>query len=444
MTDHAQAERPQSGRVLGLSLGGWALAVFVLALVVRLAYIFAVVGLGSPVPVWYDDGIYHRLASSLASGQGLSFYGTPSAVVSPGYPSFIGACYALFGIGPEAPRLLQSVLGALTAALLVPLVVELGLGLGAGALAGVAASGYPSAIYFTGRYFPMVVYSFCLTLAVYLLVRWGRRGGASALGSALALGAATLVRSDTLMLAPLLAASAALFRRPARQTVIAALLLLGCVGLLQGAWVVRNLRVFHKPVLTTSFAARVIWSGNNPWARGGYTIDEEIVARYDRPGAAAPTGPGMREQLQMLRQFRAERERMSEVQVDSVFAGLLKDWQTRYRGQWLANLPRKLGVFFNPWTTQGGDVLRRYRLILLASYGLLLPFAGVGFVAARRRGPGRWLVFAVLLQGLATALILFGHPRYRFAIEILFIPYGAFGLIWIAQRVGIGGRPGRA
>jgi hypothetical protein len=74
---------------------------------------------------------------------------------------------------------------------------------------------------------------------------------------------------------------------------------------------------------------------------------------------------------------------------------------------------------------------------------LVLPLAVLGFVVGRRRGPGSWVLLAVLAQALATALILFGHARFRFAPETLFIPYAAFGAIWAFQRM-TGSSPRRA
>jgi hypothetical protein len=108
---------------------------------------------------------------------------------------------------------------------------------------------------------------------------------------------------------------------------------------------------------------------------------------------------------------------------------------SRLHGEYNANLARKLVTFANPWPGQGGEVLRRYRYVILLSSGLVMPLAALGFVLARSRAPGSWVLLAVLAQALATAIIIFGHARFRYAAETLFIPYAAFGAIWAVERI---------
>src|SRR5262249_7822291 len=105
----------------------WLWGVGLFALLVRMVSLTAVLGLHSPIPHRFDDGIYHDLGRSIAAGQGMSFGGHPCAIVSPGYPAFIAASYAAFGVDPAGPRIVQAVLGAGTAVLLSLLTLELGL-----------------------------------------------------------------------------------------------------------------------------------------------------------------------------------------------------------------------------------------------------------------------------------------------------------------------------
>jgi hypothetical protein len=126
---------------------------------------------------------------------------------------------------------------------------------------------------------------------------------------------------------------------------------------------------------------------------------------------------------------------MSEVWLDSTYADLMERWRTHYPDEYRANLARKLVTFASPWPGQGGEVLRRYRYVILLSSGLVMPLAALGFVLARNRGPGGWVLLAVLAQALATAIIIFGHARFRYAAETLFIPYAAFGAIWAVERI---------
>jgi len=418
------------------SLRRWIAAIFIVALIVRLLYVVMVVRLDAPILMEYDDGGYHVLAQSIASGHGMGRFGVPTAAKSPGYPWFLGACYALFGPHPAVPRVAQAILGALTAALLVALTWELGLGLASAVIAGLIASFYPSAIYFVGRYFPMVLHTCLLIVAVRALVRWGKRGTTGDLMvSGVTLGAAALVRSDTLMLVPLLAGTTFLLRGWQRQALVAAVALVGCVAVLYSSWVIRNLLVIGTPVLTTTQASGTTWEGNNPWAQGGDILQADVLARYTDPKVIAALPPDKREQLEGLQEIRAASQQWTEVQLDSSYKALTTRWRAQHPAAYWLNHLRKIAVFASPWPGQGGQVLWRYRYVILVSSGLVMSLGTVGFIAARERGPGRWVVLSVAIQALATAIIAFAHARYRFAAEMAFIPYAAFAATWLWSRM---------
>lgn len=430
------APGPTTGASTQASLGRWIAATFIVALIVRLLYVVVVVRLDAPILMEYDDGGYHVLAQSIASGHGMARYGVPSAAKSPGYPWFLGACYALFGPNPAVPRVAQAVLGALTAALLVALTWELGLGLASAVLAGVIASFYPSAIYFVGRYFPMVLHTCLLIVAVRAMVRWGKRGTMRDLmASGVALGAAALVRSDTLILVPLLAGTTFLLRGWGRQALVAAVALAGCAAILYSSWVIRNQLVIGTPVLTTSQASGTTWEGNNPWAQGGNVLQADVLARYTDPKVIAALPPDKREQLEGLQEIRTATPRWTEVQLDSSYKALTARWRAHNPGAYWLNHLRKIAVFASPWPSQGGQVLWRYRYVILLSSGLVMSLGAVGFIAARKHGPGRWVVLSVAINALATAIIAFAHARYRFAAEMAFIPYAAFAATRLWSRI---------
>lgn len=443
-TPHPQ--RPGPGHGSPGRIGRWIAATFVVALIVRLLYLVVVVRLDAPILMEFDDGGYHNLAQSIASGDGMSRFGVPSAAKSPGYPWFLGACYALFGPNPAVPRLVQAILGALTAALLVALAWELGLGLAPAVLAGLIASFYPSAIYFVGRYFPMALHTCLLIVAVLALVRWGKRGALRDLViSGVTLAAAALVRSDSLILAPLMAGTTFLLRGWRREALVAAVVFTGCVAVLYSSWVIRNALVLGTPVLTTSQAAGTTWEGNNPWAEGGNILQAEVLARHTEPEVIAALPPDKREQLAGLQEIRAATPGWTEVQLDSSYKVLTAKWRAREPGAYWRNHLRKIAVFVSPWPGQGGPVLWRYRYVILVCSGFVIGFGTLGFILARDRGPGRWVVLAVAIQALITALIAFAHARYRFAAEMAFMPYAAFAATWLWSRLvrpPVGGRSG--
>jgi hypothetical protein len=423
----------RAGRPRGLLVG-----VFLFALLVRVAYLAGVLGVDSPVPHRYDDGIYDDLGRAIAAGHGMSFQGRPTAIVSPGYPYYIGGCYALTGPSPAGPRLVQAVLGAFTAALLAAIALELGLGMGAAALAGGAAALHPASVYFVGRYFPMVLHLALLGAALHALLRWRRGSWGWLVAGGLALGSAALVRADALLLAPALALALAWMAGGTRRAWTGAAALLALVVALQLPWLLRNQRLLGAPVLTTTFAWRTLWVGNNPWARGGYVLSDEVLERHSGLSGEAALRPVERDQLAALRRWDRLQASMSEVQQESVFRALVVDWRRREPARYLLNTARKLWAFASPVPGQGGAVLQRFGGVIALTYGLLLPLTVLGLAAAWPLGRERWLFFAVLAQALLTAVLVFGHPRFRFAVEMLFLPYAGFGLMrlraWLESR----------
>lgn len=69
---------------------------------------------------WQVDSLtYHLVAQGVAGGKGISQpNGTPNFYRLPGYPLFMGACYKLFGVKPEAALWVQVVLASLIPALI--------------------------------------------------------------------------------------------------------------------------------------------------------------------------------------------------------------------------------------------------------------------------------------------------------------------------------------
>ena len=61
---------------------------------------------------WDDSHLYDTLARNLIDGHGYVVDGRPTAIVPPGYPLFLAACYALLGRDFLLVGLVQSVLGA--------------------------------------------------------------------------------------------------------------------------------------------------------------------------------------------------------------------------------------------------------------------------------------------------------------------------------------------
>jgi Tfp pilus assembly protein PilF len=120
------------------------LAVFSLALVVRLLYLYE----SSASPFFEmplnDSGMYHGLARALVDGEGLGwrfFY------QSAFYPLYLSVVYLIFGPSIIAVKLLQALLGAVTAAMVERFADRIG-GVFVGVTAGIVTALYGPLIFF--------------------------------------------------------------------------------------------------------------------------------------------------------------------------------------------------------------------------------------------------------------------------------------------------------
>ena len=95
--------------------GWWVLAVFGLALAVRVAHV-GLIHRGPFFDVYMGDALsYHNWGQEIAAGD---WVGKEVFYQAPLYPYFLGVIYKILGSGPLAVRLVQGLLGALACVLL--------------------------------------------------------------------------------------------------------------------------------------------------------------------------------------------------------------------------------------------------------------------------------------------------------------------------------------
>jgi tetratricopeptide (TPR) repeat protein len=109
--------------------------------------------------------------------------------------------------------------------------------------------------------------------------------------------------------------------------------------------------------------------------------------------------------------------------------------------RWLRLEARKFGLFWNAfeiWNNRSFEVSERFSAILrlpLVRFGVLAPFGLLGLALTA----GRWREF-VPLHGaiasyLASALIFFVLSRYRLPATVLMIPFAAFAVVDLIDRL---------
>ncbi len=423
----AATARPSPGRPAGDGFGRIALAIFGLALAVRLVHVWQ---LGS-APFFDlamgDAQSYHAWGMEIAGGDwlgGETFYQAPL------YPYFLGLVYTLFGPGLLAVRLCQIVLGSAACALLAMAGRRL-FSKEAGVVAGLMLAVYAPAIFFDGLIQKTAPGVFLLCLLLALLARLVTEPGRPRawLWPGVVLGALVLTRENALVFGAVLLGWLVLSRDAGRRHLArAGALALGlAVVLLPVA--ARNQAVGGDFLLTTAQFGPNFYIGNNPDADGTY---RPLV-----PGRGDPRFE-RRDATQI-----AERdvgETLTPAQVSSHWTGRALDYIRTQPGDWLRLTGRKVMLALN-----GSEVADTEDQLSHADwslplrlaghvwhFGLLAPLgvAGICLTWGRRR---QLRPFHLMLAAYAASVVLFAvMARYRHPLAPLLMLFAAGGVatVW--------------
>lgn len=304
------------------------------ALAARLA---VVAWAASRIPPAADGTYYQRIAERIARGLGYTWL-WPDGVITyaahypVGYPAMIGAVYAITGPHPGAAMILNAALGALGALAahrlaLRAVPIHTTRGRAVALAAGLLVALHPGLVAYTPALMTEGVTASLLVCAA-AVAAWARdRPRSSSIAVGLVIGLATLVRPQSLVLAPafgwLAANGAASWRRRAAAAAIAtAAALAVCVP-----WTARNCVRMKRCALVS--------------VNGGWNL--LIGADEASTGAWSP-----------IKVPEACREVYDEAQKDACFGREARRYIRAHPAAWLALVPRKLAATFDyagaaPW-----------------------------------------------------------------------------------------------
>ncbi|MDW7992103.1 MAG: glycosyltransferase family 39 protein [Anaerolineae bacterium] len=388
-----------------------------LALIVRLTYITAIVGLNSP-PTY--DGIGYDLLAVHLLKTGAYGVERPTAFRPPGYPLFLAGIYALFGHSYPAVRLIQALLDSITCLLVFLIGREL-FNRRVGLLAALELSLYPLQVYMVGEFYSETVSFLLQGIALWLAARMVRqREWAYPLLIGLFAAATALTRPTATLWVPLMAGWAVLFpRRWKERWRNLALVALGLL-LLFGPWTWRNYRVFRAFIPVASLGGVGVWAGNNPLSQGGGMLPDERTW-----GEGAPEWGWM------------GWANLSEVESSQRFLERGLQWIQENPLDFALLVPKKLLRLWSP-TSFGVQFSRRASPTLTA---VVLPpylvFLGVAFAGMYRTRRGWWEQFplySVILGVNALVVLTYGATRYGIAFASVLCLYAAAALLRLREE----------
>jgi 4-amino-4-deoxy-L-arabinose transferase-like glycosyltransferase len=401
-------------------LGGIALVGLAASLVYGLA-------VAPGLPARGDTLLYHYLANGIADGKGYIRpfselqYGEslPTASYPPLFPLYL-SFWSVLGLDSlDAHRAVSCLL----APVLVILVGLLGRRVGGarvGLIAAALAAIYPQLVMVDGTvitealYAPLVA---AILLLTYRLLDHPGLWSATFLG--LAIGVATLTRSEAIFLVVLLALPAAVIagRRIGRVLPLA-LVTMAATAIVLVPWVVRNEITLGHPILFTS---------NSGHTAAATVCDATFDAGSPYLGFArhecALVGPcvNIRDELEQASCQRDAAWRYMEDHAGRVpivvAVRILRVWELyRYQDDlgygelWSRSIP----------VAKAGLVM----------YALMVLIAIAGLVALRRARTPLWPLLVPFLLVTISAALTFGFSRYRLAAEIPLVVLAATGIDW--------------
>jgi 4-amino-4-deoxy-L-arabinose transferase-like glycosyltransferase len=402
---------PRRGRLLAAwTVEHWGLAVFLLALVLRCAFMLSY-GLSAPPTAWGDDADYDAIARGLVGPAHLY----QNTWFPPGYPLFLALVYGLAGpMKLAAVRLVQAVLSAATCWLTYA-IGRNAFGTTSGRVAAVLLALYPGHVYMAWRLMAETLFTLLIALAVLAVQRAAARDGARArtegpalaiaIAGGAALGAATLVKSNLILLVPLsvLWLAVAMPGMLRRRVAAAAAMAASCGLLLLASPLANRLSPSHHAAWLPGNGGPTLWWSNNPLA-DGYFVDPDDTAAgsafIDRHGlesaALGTRDPVVRD--------RADRQ-------------LAWAWIRENPGAFVALAGRKLWNAFGPLPRSAlfsrEELAARVQALF---YGALLPLIAAGLWLSRHRWREAMPLYLAVGSYVAMTVVFYGTPRFTLVV----------------------------
>jgi 4-amino-4-deoxy-L-arabinose transferase-like glycosyltransferase len=375
-----------------------ALLAFGVALLARLAVV-------AWAQLWFpavEDGHYYDvLARRLATGHGYTWLWPDGAVTYAahypvGYPAMVATAYALFGAASGSAMLVNALVGAMAAYGAHRLVDGEGVARWRPLAAGLCVALHPALLPYTAAVMTEGVTGALLVVAAAVAsrARTATRAWPWVAGLGLAMGVATLVRPQSLLLAPWLGALAvpAVATGKARlvRAAVVTALALACVA----PWTARNCARMNRCALVS--------------VNGGWNL---LIGAQTRTGAweemAVPP-----ECLTVW----------DEAGKDACFERAARRDIAAAPLAWVARAPGKLAATFDyfgaaPWYLHASnarvfDDEAKVRLAVVETVACRLLLLGALFAVARMAGPRRLARWLVAGAGALAAVTVHGWPGY--------------------------------
>ncbi len=402
-----------------------ALAIFTIALVVRLVHVWQIRKAPFFSVLMGDSRAYDEWAQRIAAGDWMGhevFYQAPL------YPYFLGILYAVAGRDLLMVRICQAIIGSI-ACVWLGLAGRRFFSGRIGFIAGLMLALYAPAVFFDSLLQKSVLDVFFVCLTIWLLsglvVGEARQRGRW-LWLGLGMGGLSLTRENALVLAAVILAWIVVRDRHAgRERVAAAGAFVLGLALVLLPVVARNNMVGGGLYVTTSQFGPNFYIGNNPSADGTY-----VPLRFGRGS------PEYERQDAIDLAERASGRRLTPAEVSRYWADQALDFITSHPAAWLRLLGRKVALLSNAVEVLDTESQESYaewsapvRLAAhVGHFGVLVPLAALGVWATWPQRKRLWILYAMAIAYAASVVMFYVFARYRFPLVPFLVLFASAGL----------------
>ncbi len=425
----------------------WVSAVFLLALFLRLVYLYQFRQnpfYESPV----IDALSHYLfAKRIAAGDWLL-----RGVVTPRVPLyvyFLAVLFKFLGSGFTAARVVQIFLGAFNCVLVYFLGKKV-FNRKVGIIAAFICSIYGVFIYFDAQFLNVTLTLFFnIGLLLALLHTVDNPNIFKWLGCGVLFGIALQVSANVILFFPLMLfwiflfnkKTSAGFKAVKYKRLIPLLSIVVGIVLVMMPFAVRNYLEGHDFVLLSSTAGINLYIGNNPYADGKTATAPSRDYSYR----------GWKDNVWVSSIKMAERiegRKMKPSEVSDFWTFKTMQFIVRNPGKWFNLLVRKFYYFFNAYEIPENQSIYFSRIwssllqILVFSrgfisfpFGIICPLALLGIAVSFKRDKSVLLLDFFILSQFLLMIIFFVVSRYRIAIVPYFIIFASFAIVWFIDKL---------
>jgi 4-amino-4-deoxy-L-arabinose transferase-like glycosyltransferase len=419
-------------------------AIALVALAIRIAFVVVV----SPtVPRLGDANAYHLLARQLADGQGyirpfdylLLHLKRPTAEYPPLFPLVLSAATRIGLDTIEQQRIFLSFVGAGTVTLVGLLgrrVADGAVGLAAAALAAV----YPMLFLSEATLMSESLYAALVTLVLLCAYRaYDDPKTARFVVLGAAIGAATLVRAEGLLLGTVVTASVVMAQRGvrSRERVARVVVALGVAVVLLVPWTIRNAVKFHAFVPVSNNAATLVDGANCDVTYGGTQL-----GLWRETFSSGNTLRARPQSQSCFEGFPIRDPHFDEAKASSKDLRAGASYALHHAGSLpkvaVVRVLRAWGVY-SPGQQVSFESLegrpRAWQMRGTVMYWFLAPLAIVGAFVLRRRKRLIAPLVATAVTVTIGAALTYGQQRFRIAAEPAILVLAAVPLVYVVRAV---------